>query len=102
MIYYTCNQVCTSVPGMYLWRYSVLLLLFVSVPDGKTVCCCGSLDLVPVFSFSAFKHDLFFCSTPWQYCRIYRLDLPTTSSVVTGMHGTKASVSTPAAAKPPL
>ena len=29
------------------------------VPDGK-ICCCGSLHLIPVFSFSSsFKHELF-------------------------------------------
>ena len=28
------------------------------VPDGK-ICCCGSLRLTPVFSFSSFKHDFF-------------------------------------------
>ena len=44
------------------------------VPDGKS-CRCGPLNLIPVFSLSSFKHDLFLC-TPWQYCRIFDLDLP--------------------------
>ena len=28
------------------------------VPDGKS-CCCGSLNLIPIFLISSFKHDLF-------------------------------------------
>ena len=28
------------------------------VPD-DTICCCGLLHLLPAFSFSSFKHDLF-------------------------------------------
>ena len=41
------------------------------VPDGK-ICCCGSLHMIPVFSFSSsFKHDVFL-----MYCHICSLDLP--------------------------
>ena len=55
------------------------------VPEGK-VCSRGSLHLIPVFSFSSFKHDFFHC-TPWQYCRIFSVDFFThnayhTSSVL--------------------
>ena len=47
---------------MYCVAILVLLPLLLAVrhrvPDGKN-CSRGSLHLIPVFSFSSFKHDLF-------------------------------------------
>ena len=70
-------------------------------------CCCssscagwqkivaGSLNLIPVLSFSSFKLGLFF-SLPLgsTFCRFYGLDFPT-SSVFTVMCGAKAGVCPP-------
>ena len=74
---------------------AVLLILAVRhlVPDvAKFV--AGSLNLIPVFSSSSFKPDLFLIHPLAVCCRIYRLDLPT-SSVITGMRGAKAGISLP-------
>ena len=61
-------------------RVAILLLLQLAaavrnrVPDGKT-CCCGSLNLIPVFCSSSFKHDLFFMY-PLAVLSHYDLDSP--------------------------
>ena len=69
------------------------------VPAGN-VCCCGSLHLILVPSFSSFKHYLF---------SLYPLAVPShlrprlaydTSSVNTGVRGTKAGVSPPRRSPP--
>ena len=59
----------------------------------------GSLNLVPVFSSSSFKRDVFFMYPLAVLCRIYGLDLPT-SSVITDMRGAKAAVSPPRRSPP--
>ena len=59
----------------------------------------GSLDLIPVFSFSSFKRDLFIVCTPWQYYRICGLDLPTSCHYG---HARSQGGRQLAAAKPPL
>ena len=65
------------------------------VPDGRI--CCWFIESDPSASFLfSFKRDLFLMvvrlGSTW--CRIYGLDLPT-SSVITGMRGAKAGVSSP-------
>ena len=59
------------IPVMYLCCCSVCCYTAVvavavrhRVPDGE-ICCCGSLHLIPVFSFSSsFKHDLLLMYVP--------------------------------------
>ena len=68
------------------------------VADGK-ICCCVSLNLIPVSSFSSSKHDYFQC-TPWQYCRIFIVDFFNLQYIsyilgITGMRGAKAGASPP-------
>ena len=46
----------------------------------------GSLHLIPAFSFSSFKRDLFLMYRLAVLCRMYGLSLPT-SSVLTSMRG---------------
>ena len=62
------------------------------VPDGQICCWFIEFDLSVFFLFIQTRF-IFLC-TPRQYCRIYALDMPT-SSVITGMHGAKAGVSPP-------
>ena len=80
---------------------AVLLLLLLAavrhcVPDGKYV--FGSVNVIPVFPFSSFKHDL---NLMYPFAvLLYRSHLRprfayTTSSVITGMRGAKAGVSPP-------
>ena len=55
----------------------LLLLLTAAVGhrvlDGK-MCCCGSLHLIPVVSFSSFKHDSFSMYPLAVLCRIYSVE----------------------------
>ena len=121
---------CTAyIPGMclciQLLLLSLLLLLLLCVLQ-YCCCCCScsclpplfiivcrmaklvadSLNLIPVFSFSSFKHDFFSC-THRQYGCMYRLDLtiPNTTkyihfSVITVMCGAKPVVSPPRRSPP--
>ena len=63
------------------------------VPDANKMFYGLNLILLIVFLCLHSSTKYFGC-TPWQCCRIYALDLPT-SSVVTGMRGAKAGVSPP-------
>ena len=74
------------------------LLLFVIVCR-MTKFLTGSLNLIPVFSFSSFKRDLFLMCPLAVLRRIYGLDL-LTSSVITGMRRAKAGVSPPRRSPP--
>ena len=76
-----------------------LLLLFVIVCR-MTKFAAGSLNLIPVFSFSSFKHDVFLMyrlAVLWR--RIHGLELPT-SSVITGMRGANAGIISPRRSTP--
>ena len=61
---YTCHVLqLLLAAAAAVWSVAILLLLLLAavrhrVPDGK-ICCCGSLHLIPVLSFSSLKHDLF-------------------------------------------
>ena len=63
------------------------------VPDANKMFYGLNLILLIVFLCLHSSTKYFGC-TPWQCCRIYALDLPT-SSVVTGMRGAKAGASPP-------
>ena len=77
---YLCIQsaaaaLCVAI--LLLLQLAVLLLAAAvrhRVPDGEK-CSCGSSNLIPVCSFSSFRRDYLSC-TPWQFCRVYCLDLP--------------------------
>ena len=88
-------------PGMYLYAYRVLLLLLLSVIMCRmTKFVAGSLNLISLFSFSSFKHDLFLMRPlAVLLCRIFGLDLPI-CSVMAGMRGAKAGVSPPRQSPP--
>ena len=58
-----------------------------------------AVSLNPVFYFALHSNTIHFLCTPWQYCRTYGLDLPT-SSVITGMRGAKAGISPPRRSPP--
>ena len=67
------------------------------VPDG-TFCCCASLHLIPVFSFSFFKHDIFLMHALAVLSQLqprFTYNTYHTSSVVTGIRGAKEGVSPP-------
>ena len=88
---------------VFVYTCNVILLLFAAavghrVPDGK-ICCCGSLHLIPVFSFSSLKHDLFtmhpLAVLSHLQRRFFTYNTYHTSSVITDMRGAKAAVSPP-------
>ena len=97
------------IPAMY-FCCCLLLLLLCSVllywccccchraPDGQ-ICCCGSLHLIPVFSFFSFKHDIFsmypLAVLSHLQQRFFTYSTYHTSSVIAGMRGAKAGVSPP-------
>ena len=67
------------------------------VPDG-TFCCCASLHLIPVFSFSFFKHDIFLMHALAVLSQLqprFTYNTYHTSSVVTGIRGAQEGVSPP-------
>ena len=100
----------SSIPAMYFCRsyccYVVGCCTAVAaaaaavhrVPDYK-ICCCGSLHLIPVFSFSSLKHDLFsLCSLAVLSHfnrRLFAYNTYHTSLAITGMRGAKTGVSPP-------
>ena len=55
---------------------------------------CWLIESDPSASFSSFKRDIFLMYPLAVLCRIYGLDLPT-SSVITGMRGAKVGVNPP-------
>ena len=70
------------------------LLLFVVV-QRIVKFVAGSLNLIPVFSFSSFKRDIFL-STPWQYRVAFMVSIcPRSHSVNEGMHMAMAAVNPP-------
>ena len=108
---------CTKyIPGTYFCVQSaVLLLLLLLLLWMLQYCCCrcsycylllllvivcrltkfvaGSLNLIPVFYFSSFKHGLFFMH-PLALLSHFRPRFAyNTSSVLSGMRGAKAGVS---------
>ena len=72
----------------------LLQLLFV-IMCGMAKTVAGSLNLIPVFSFSSFKHGLFLMCLLSVLSHLRPRFAYDTSSVVTGMRGAKAGVSPP-------
>ena len=101
---YICIQSAAAAAAAAALCVAILLSLL------QQRCCCflllfvivcwiakfgaGSLNLIPVFSFSSFKRDLFLMYTLAVLCRIHGLDFPT-SSAIAGMRGVNAGVSPP-------
>ena len=72
-----CRCYCCSVCCYSAVAAAAVLLIPAAVrhrvPDGKFV--AGSLNLIPVFTFSSFKRDIFY-GTPWQsYCFAFKASI---------------------------
>ena len=90
-------------PPLLLLCVAILLLLLQQQLLFVIVCrmpnfFAGSLNLIPVFSFSSFERDLFLMHPLAVLCRIYGLDL--LRLVITGMRGANAGVSSPRRSPP--
>ena len=103
------SAAAAAAAGAAALSVAILLLLL------QQQCCCflllfvivcrmakfvaGSLNLIPVFPFSSFNAIYFWWYPLAALCRIYGLDLPT-SSVIAGMREAKAGVSPPRRSPP--
>ena len=81
---------CVAILVLLQLQSCCLLQLFVIMCRMPKI-VAGPLNLIPVFSFSSFKRDLFLMHPFAVLRRIYGLDLPT-SLATTGMRGAKAGV----------
>ena len=96
-----CSCCCCCVAILLLLLQQLLLAAAVRhrVLDGKNCCWFIESDSIQCFlslhsNTIKFYVQYMYARTPWQYCRFYCPDLPT-SSVITGMHGAEADVSPP-------
>ena len=99
-----CCCCCCSVVLLYCCCCSCCCLQLLAaavrhrVPDGK-LCCCGSLHLIRMFSFSSFKHNAFsmypLAVLSHLQRRFFTYSTYNTSSAFTGMRGAKTGVSPP-------
>ena len=92
---------CVPILLLLLMQQCCSFLLLFVIMHRAVKFVAGPLNLIPVFSFSSFKHDLFFMvplgSTAVSHLQprfAYSLDLPT-ASLITCMRGAKAGVSPP-------
>ena len=76
------------------WCSSCLLLFVIVCRMAKNCYWFVESDSIQCFLSFIQTRFIFNVFAPWQHCRIYGLDLPT-SSVITGMGGAKAGVSPP-------
>ena len=100
---YTCLPLCSVAILLLLQQLLLAAAVRHRVPDGK-ICSRGSLHLIPVFSFSSFKHDLFSTyplAVPSHFhSRFFYLYHISYILGITGMRGATAGVSPPRRSPP--